>query len=208
MILLSVKNALKRTFLLFFSPARTADIVRNERLVQSVLYWIIAGFIAFGVMISIFFCSFYFGPFPNAYLAPFHSCVFFVDHLKYLLYSAVFPVLIYSLMRVFKINLDFEKALKVSCVAFPAFVIPMYVGESIAILIVSFVKWLSYEVAVINYFFQLYGLIWSVFIASYILRDYSKKSLLFSIGIVVLSVLIIYAMFLAFAGTFSTWQVY
>jgi len=192
MIFLSIQNGLKRTFLLFFSPAQTADIVNNEEVMKSVLFWIISGFVVFGIFISITCGSLYFVEFPfYSNQALFFFNLFFIYHLRGLLFSAVFSVLIYGLIRMSGTNLNFREAVKVSCIFYPAHVIPVYAGGSIAFIIVFLEQWLSPEAVGVFLCCVLYGVIWSVFIASYILRDHSGRSMLFSAGVVILSVLIV-----------------
>ena len=195
-----IQKVVRKTFLLFVSPVRTAEIVQDESLRESILYWLIVGFLAFGIFISAVCCLLYLDlDGANVHQIGFVFRMFVSSHLGFLVGSAVLPAILYGLSRASGTSLGWEESVKISCTAFPALVIPLYVGGTTTLLITYAEGWLSLEAIGFTLLCLLYGIIWSGFVASYLVRSYSKRSMLFSIGLVVLSVLILYALNMAVA---------
>jgi len=193
-----IQKALRRIFLLFLSPTQITAIVQDESLIEAILYWLIIGFFAFGIFI--------FGVCRLLYLDGANACqigfvfrIFFSSHLGFLVGSAALSVIFYGLSRALGTSLGLEESIKISCTAHLALVIPLYVGGTTTLLITYAEGWLSLEAIGFTLLCLLYGIIWSGFVASYLVRSYSKRSMLFSIGLVVLSVLILYALNMAVA---------
>ncbi|GLI47475.1 hypothetical protein [Methanoculleus bourgensis] len=203
MLFVFIQRALRKTFLLFVSPARTAEIVQDESLTESILYWLIVGFSAFGIFISAVCWILYEG--ANAHQIGFVFRMFVSSHLGFLVGSAVLPAILYGLSQASGTSLGWEESVKISCTAYPALIIPLYVGATTTSLITYAEGWLSLEAIGFTLLCLLYGVIWSGFVASYLVQRYSNRSMLFSIGLVVLSALILYALniVVALSGYFT-----